>query len=109
VDLAIHALQLRTRNFARGGAPDPVQPRILPQIRRALAHRGVLFLDGLPDFGSRVLEVLSQPVEDKILAISRAQSSLTFPANFQMVAAMNPLACSYYRLFTSQLLQNGEW
>jgi magnesium chelatase family protein len=55
-----------------------------------LAHRGVLFLDELPEFGQRALETLRQPLEDKIITISRAQGSLTFPANFQMLAAMNP-------------------
>jgi magnesium chelatase family protein len=54
------------------------------------AHWGVLFLDEFPEFGTRVLEVLRQPIEDKIVTISQAQGSLTFPANFQLVAAMNP-------------------
>ena len=62
----------------------------------SLAHRGVLFLDELPEFGPRVLEVLRQPIEDKIVTISRAQGSLTFPANFQLIAAMNPCPCGYY-------------
>ena len=62
----------------------------------SLAHRGVLFLDELPEFGMRVLEVLRQPIEDKVVTISRAQGSLTFPANFQMIAAMNPCPCGFY-------------
>ena len=62
----------------------------------SLAHRGVLFLDELPEFGSRVLEVLRQPIEDKTVTISRAQGSLTFPANCQLIAAMNPCPCGYY-------------
>ncbi|MFZ1043252.1 MAG: ATP-binding protein [Anaerolineales bacterium] len=55
----------------------------------SLSHRGVLFLDELPEFGTRVLEVMRQPTEDKVVTISRAQGSLTFPANFMLVAAMN--------------------
>ena len=62
----------------------------------SLAHYGVLFLDELPEFGLRVLEVMRQPIEDKIVTISRAQGSLTFPANFQLVASMNPCPCGYY-------------
>ncbi len=62
----------------------------------SLAHRGVLFLDELPEFGTRVLEVLRQPIEDKVVTISRAQGSLTFPANCQVIAAMNPCPCGYF-------------
>jgi magnesium chelatase family protein len=62
----------------------------------SLAHRGVLFLDELPEFGPRVLVVMRQPIEDKIVTIARAQGSLTFPANFMLVGAMNPCRCGYY-------------
>lgn len=61
----------------------------------SLSHRGVLFLDELLEFSQRTLEVLRQPIEDKRVTISRAKVALTFPANFMMVAAMNPCPCGY--------------
>ena len=62
----------------------------------SLAHRGVLFLDELPEFGTRNLETLRQPLEDRIVTISRASGSLTFPASFVLIAALNPCPCGYY-------------
>jgi magnesium chelatase family protein len=62
----------------------------------SLSHRGVLFLDEAVEFSQKALEVLRQPIEDKIVTISRASGSLTFPANFLLVLAMNPCACGYY-------------
>jgi magnesium chelatase family protein len=62
----------------------------------SLAHRGVLFLDEFPEFGTHVLEVMRQPMEDKVVTISCAKGSLTFSGNFQLIAAMNPCPCGFY-------------
>lgn len=62
----------------------------------SLAHRGILFLDELPEFSRHVLEVLREPLESQKIHISRAQCSAEYPAQFQLIAAMNPCPCGYF-------------
>ena len=62
----------------------------------SLAHNGVLFLDEIVEFNKRTLDALRQPMEDNIVTVSRVKSTNTYPANFMVVAAMNPCPCGYY-------------
>ncbi len=73
-----------------GGGSNPMPGEI------SLAHNGVLFLDELPEFKRSVLEVMRQPMEERKVTISRAKVSIDYPANFMLIASMNPCPCGFY-------------
>ena len=85
---APHHLTSQVALIGGGQSPQPGEV--------SLAHNGILFLDELPEFGRNVLEVLRQPLEDRKITVSRARYSVEYPANFTLVAAMNPCPCGYY-------------
>lgn len=85
---APHHLTSQVALVGGGGSPQPGEI--------SLAHNGILFLDELPEFGRSILEVLRQPLEDKTITVSRAKYSVEYPANFILVASMNPCPCGYY-------------
>ena len=85
---APHHLTSQVALIGGGQSPQPGEV--------SLAHNGVLFLDEMPEFGRNVLEVLRQPLEDRHINISRAKYSVDYPANFTLIASMNPCPCGYY-------------
>ncbi|MBD5371266.1 MAG: YifB family Mg chelatase-like AAA ATPase [Bacteroides sp.] len=90
-----------------GGGLSPMPGEI------SLAHNGILFLDEFPEFPRQVLEVLRQPIEDRVVTVSRAKYTIDYPASFMLVASMNPCPCGYYghptRRCTCQPGQVGKY
>ena len=77
--------------------PDSLAAELFPVPERShWPHNGVLFLDELPEFPRKVLELVRQPLEDETVCIARASMSLTFPARFMLAEAMNPCPCGYF-------------
>ena len=85
---APHHLASQVALIGGGQSPQPGEV--------SLANNGILFLDEMPEFGRNVLEVLRQPLEDRHITISRAKYSVEYPANFTLIASMNPCPCGYY-------------
>ena len=85
---APHHLTSQVALVGGGGSPQPGEI--------SLAHNGILFLDELPEFGRSILEVLRQPLEDRVITVARAKYSVVYPANFILIASMNPCPCGYY-------------
>ena len=87
---------------ALAGGGVPIRPGEI-----TLAHRGVLYLDEMPEFPRSALEVLRQPLEDQMVSVARASQRVTFPADFQLVATANPCPCGY-RCCGGQLNRQGN-
>ena len=85
---APHHLTSQAALVGGGSSPQPGEI--------SLAHNGILFADELPEFGRTLLETLRQPLEDHLITVSRAKYTVQYPANFMLIAAMNPCPCGYY-------------